>query len=81
MVWQREGRTCGNGETFHGANLLEGAKIQPLLRGGGLDLLNVDISAVVGGHADIERLAALRLYNRAMTELIFRVLWRKTGAV
>jgi hypothetical protein len=78
--WEKEGGSCGADEATVGAALLDQAQAFSLPKGGGLEALNLDITPLVHGHVDIERLPAIRLYNRAVAEAIFRVLWQRVEA-
>lgn len=79
-AWEAEGGACGQGEATYGTSLLDLRKSYELPKGQRLEALNVDITQLVKGHVDIERLPAIRLYHRVMAEMIFRVLWDRLEA-
>lgn len=79
-AWEAQGGACGQGEATYGASLLDLGQCYALPMGQRLQALNVDITALVDGHVDIERLPAIRLYHRVMAEMIFRVLWDRLVA-
>lgn len=41
-------------------------------------LLNLDMDGLVRNHVDIEEEGALRLYNRAAAEVLYKVLWTRS---
>ena len=79
-TWEAEGGACGQGAASYGASLLDQGRSFELPMGQRLEALNIDITGLVQGHVDIERLPAIRLYHRAMAEMIFRVLWDRLEA-
>ncbi len=76
-TWEPEGGACGQGEATYGSSLLDLGQSYALPMGQRLEALNVDITKLVKGHVDIERLPAIRLYHRVMAEMIFQVLWNR----
>lgn len=80
VTWEAEGGACGQNEATFGASLLDLGRGYALPKGQRLEALNVDITQLVKGHVDIERLPAIRLYHRVMAEMIFRVLWDRLEA-
>lgn len=74
--WGAEGASCGGGSTSVSASLLDEARPLRLSHGATVEALNLDVSALVKGHQDTEALPAIRLYNRAVAEALFRVLWK-----
>jgi hypothetical protein len=79
-TWEAQGGACGQNEATYGASLLDLGHSYALPMGQRLEVLNVDITKLVNGHVDIERLPAIRLYHRVMAEMIFRVLWDRLDA-
>jgi hypothetical protein len=79
-VWESQGGACGQNEATYGASLLDLGLCYALPKGQRLQALNLDVTGLVKGHVDIERLPAIRLYHRAMAEMIFRVLWDRLEA-
>jgi len=79
-TWEAQGGACGQNEATYGASLLDLGQCYALPMGQRLQALNLDITRLVDGHTDIERLPAIRLYHRAMAEMIFRVLWDRLEA-
>ncbi len=77
MTWEKEGSDCGGRGTFVRASLLDQSQTLRLAKGATVEALNLDISTLVKGHQDTEALAAIRLYNRAVAETLFRILWNR----
>lgn len=77
MMWEKEGSNCGGSGTSVGASLLDEARTLRLSKGATVEALNLDVSTLVKGHQDTEALAAIRLYNRAVAETLFRILWNR----
>ena len=79
-TWEEEGGSCGSKQAVYGSSLLDLGASFALPKGQRLEALNLDVSKLVKGHVDIERLPAIRLYHRVMAEMIFRVLWDRLEA-
>jgi pimeloyl-ACP methyl ester carboxylesterase len=77
-AWAKEGSACDSAQvTTFGASIWETASPRQSPAGSQMLMLNLNMDGLVDGHVDIEHLGAIRLYNRAATELIFQTLWSR----
>ncbi len=77
IMWEKEGSDCAGPGTSVGASILDHAQVLLLSSGATVEALNLDVSALVKGHQDTEAMPAIRLYNRAVAETLFRILWNR----
>lgn len=72
---------CGQGKQIAaGGTLWKTAHRVFLPHGGAAELLNLDVTQVLRGHADIENPHAIHLYNHAVAEGLFLVLQSRSHA-
>jgi hypothetical protein len=77
-IWAQEGSACNSRQvTTRGPSMWDACSIRTPPRGSALMLLNLDMDGLVRNHVDIEEEGALRLYNRAAAEVLYKVLWTK----
>jgi hypothetical protein len=78
-VWAQEGSACNSRQvTTRGPSMWDACSIRAAGAGTALMLLNLDMDGLVRNHVDIEEEGALRLYNRAAAEVLYKVLWTRS---
>lgn len=78
-IWAQEGSPCQSRLiTTRGPSMWDACSIRAPATGDSLMLLNLDLDGLVRNHVNIEEEGALRLYNRAAAEVLYKVLWTRS---